>query len=134
MKNNIFSKSKSLFILGFLFLTIACNEKNNSLKQEATTTQKTTNTSLENMSKERLEELRNAAKESKNVNLSDVFVKRGVELAAKYCKCGEQKNTQAQNNCRSRLEQTYRTIDSRLEEARKTVFAKAYSEGKKACK
>ena len=120
-----------LFVLGFT-LFLACNSEKAPIKQETTTVgkQKTSN----QLSRERLEELRTTAKENKNINLSDVFVKRGGELAAKYCQCGEQKDIQGQKSCRSRLEQTYKTIDNRLEKERKAAFAKAYEEGKKACK
>ncbi|MGB1205454.1 MAG: hypothetical protein ACPG5B_07410 [Chitinophagales bacterium] len=133
MKKHIINKKIFLFVFGFIFF-FACSNENANTQQETTTKSSANKTSLEELSTERLKELREAAKDSKNINLSDVFVKRGVELAAKYCKCGEQKDIQAQKNCRSRLEQTYRTIDNRLVDARKASFSKAYNNGKKACK
>ena len=131
MKKRIINKQIFLFVFGVAFFW-ACNSEQSNTTQDTTVT-KTNNTPLDNLSKERLEELKTAAKESKNINVSDVFIKRGGELAAKYCKCSEQKDVQAQKNCRSRLEQSYKTIDKRLEEARKASFTKAYNEGKKAC-
>ncbi len=120
-------------LLGFFVITACANDGAERSTNNTASKAKSHQTDVSELEK-RKKNLREKAKEARNIRPSEVMKQRGLKLAEQYCNCLKIKDKAGTRSCKSRVDKTYFKMQERLPEDTKESFKEAYESRTKTCK